>query len=44
MLLLHLDDTCIFTASIDEILNGMHLVFGKHKAFNLKIKPKKSHF
>ena len=39
-----MDDTCIFAASIHEILDRMELDFEKLKAFNLKLKPAKSHF
>ena len=44
MLLFYLDDICIFSSSIDEMLDRIALVFGCLKEFNLKIKPKKSFF
>ena len=43
-LLLYLDDICIFTANVDQILDQIKMVFGRLKDFNLKIKPKKCHF
>ena len=43
-LLFYLDDTCIFTSSIDEILDRIGLVLHQSQDFNLKIKPKKSYF
>ena len=43
-LLLYLDDTCIFAASIDEMVDHIELVFKWLEDFNLKIKPKKCHF
>ena len=43
-LLLYLDDTCIFAASIDKMLDHTELVFKWLEEFNLKIKPKKCHF
>ena len=44
MLLFYLDNICIFSSSIDEMLDRIALVFGHLKEFNLKIKPKKSFF
>ena len=44
ILLLYLDDICIFAPTIDEMLDGIHLVFDRLKKFNLKIKPKKCQF
>ena len=44
MLFFYLDDICIFSSSIDEMLDRIALVFGQLKEFNLKIKPKKSFF
>ena len=44
MLLFYLDNICIFSSSIDEILDRIALVFDHLKEFNLKIKPKKSFF
>ena len=44
MLLFYLDDICVFSGSVDEMLDRIALVFGWLKEFNLKIKPKKSFF
>ena len=44
MLLFYLDDICVFSSSVDEMLDRIALVFGQLKEFNLKIKPKKSFF
>ena len=44
MLLLYLDDICVFVASIDEMLDQIELVFSRLKEFNPKLKPKKCHF
>ena len=44
MLLFYLDDICIFSSSIDEMLDRVTLVFNHLKEFNLKIKLKKSFF
>ena len=43
-LLLYLDNICIFTPSIEEILDHTDLVFSRLKEFHLKIKSKKCHF
>ena len=43
-LLFYLNDICIFSSSIDEMLDRIALVFDHLKEFNLKIKPKKSYF
>ena len=43
-LLFYLDDICIFSSSINEMLDRIALVFQCLKDFNLKIKPKKSYF
>ena len=43
LLLLYLDDICIFAASIDKMLDRIELVFKWLEDFNLKIKPKKCH-
>ena len=43
-LLLYLDDICIFSPSIEEMLDQIELVFNRLKEFHLKIKPKKCHF
>ena len=43
-LLFYLDDICVFSTTIDQMLNRIELVFRRLKEFNLKIKPKKSHF
>ena len=44
MLLFYLDDICIFSSTIDEMLDRIAMVFQYLKDFNLKIKPKKSFF
>ena len=44
MLLFFLDDICIFSSSVNEMLDRIALVFSQLKEFNLKIKPKKSFF
>ena len=44
MLLFYLDDICIFSSSVNEMLDRIALVFSQLKEFNLKIKPKKSFF
>ena len=43
-LLFYLDDICIFSSSIDEMLDRIAMVLYCLKEFNLKIKPKKSFF
>ena len=43
-LLLYLDDICVFATSIDEMLDYTEFMFKWLEEFNLKIKPKKSHF
>ena len=43
-LLFYLDDICIFVETSDQMLDRIELVFSHLKEFNLKIKPKKSHF
>ena len=43
-LLFYLDDICIFSETIDQMLDRVALVFERLKSFNLKIKPKKSFF
>ena len=43
-LLFYLDDICIFTSSIDEMLDRIGLVLYWLQDFNLKIKLKKSYF
>ena len=40
----YLDDICIFAETADQMLDRIELVFSHLKEFNLKIKPKKSHF
>ena len=40
-LLLYLDDICIFTPTINDMLDKIELVFNRLKEYNLKIKPKK---
>ena len=44
MLLFYLDDICVFSSSIDEMLNRVEMVLKCLQDFNLKIKPKKSFF
>ena len=44
MLLFYLDNICVFSSSVDEMLDRIAMVFGRLKEFNLKIKPKKSFF
>ena len=41
-LLFCLDDICIFSSSVDEMLNWIEMVLKHPQDFNLKIKPKKS--
>ena len=41
-LLFYLDNICVFSSSVDEMLDRIALVFGQLKEFNLKIKHKKS--
>ena len=43
-LLFYLDDICIFAETADQMLDRIEFVFSHLKEFNLKIKPKKSHF
>ena len=43
-LLFYLDDICIFSSSVDEMLNRIEMVLEHLQDFNLKIKPKKSFF
>ena len=43
-LLFYLDDICIFAETADQMLDRTEFVFSRLKEFNLKIKPKKSHF
>ena len=43
-LLFYLDDICIFSSSIDEMLDRIALVLNHLQEINLKIKPKKSFF
>ena len=43
-LLFYLDDICIFSKTIDQMLDRIALVFERLKSFNLKIKPNKSFF
>ena len=44
MLLFYLDDICVFSSSIDEMLDRVKLVLKHLQDFNLKIKPKKTFF
>ena len=43
-LLFYLDDICVFSTTIDQMLDRIELVFQRLQEFNLKIKPKKSYF
>ena len=43
-LLFYLDDICVFSETVDQMLDRVALVFERLKTFNLKIKPKKSFF
>ena len=43
-LLFFLDDICIFSEAVDQMLDRIALVFETLKSFHLKIKPKKSFF
>ena len=43
-LLFYLDDICIFAETANQMLDRIEFVFSRLKEFNLKIKPKKSHF
>ena len=43
-LLFYLDDICIFSETVDQMLDRIALVFERLKSFHLKIKPKKSFF
>ena len=40
----YINDICVFSSTIDEMLNRVGLVLGHLKEFNLKIKPKKTYF
>ena len=42
--LFYLNDICIFSETIDQMLDKVALVFERLKSFNLKIKPKKMFF
>ena len=44
ILLLYLDDVCIFTPTIYDMLDRIELVPHRLKQFNLKFKPKKCQF
>ena len=44
MLLFYLHDICVFSSSIDEMLDRIELVLKCLQDFNLKIKPKKTFF
>ena len=44
MLLFYLDDICVFSSSIDEMLDRIELVLKCLQDFNLKIKLKKTFF
>ena len=43
-LLFYLDEICIFSSSVDEMLNRIEMVLECLQDFHLKIKPKKSFF
>ena len=43
-LLFYLDDICVFSSTVNEMLDRISLVLNCLKEFNLKIKPKKSFF
>ena len=43
-LLFYLDDICVFSSTVDEMLDRIGLVLNCLKDFNLKIKPKKTYF
>ena len=43
-LLFYLDDICVFSSMVDEMLDHVGLVLNHLKEFNLKIKPKKTYF
>ena len=43
-LLLYLDNICVFSTSIDKMLDHIKLVFQWLEEFNIKIKPKRCHF
>ena len=44
MLLFYLDNICVFSSSINEMLDRVKLVLKHLQDFNLKIKPKKTFF
>ena len=44
MLLFYLNNICVFSSSINEMLNRVKMVLKRLQDFNLKIKPKKSFF
>ena len=43
-LLFYLNDICVFSSTVDEMLDRVGLVLNHLKEFNLKIKPKKTYF
>ena len=43
-LLFYLDDICVFSSMVDEMLDRIGLGLNHLKEFNLKIKPKKTYF
>ena len=43
-LLFYLNDICVFSSMVDEMLDCVGLVLNHLKEFNLKIKPKKMYF
>ena len=44
MLLVYLDDICVFSSMVNKMLDHMGLILNHLKEFNLKIKPKKTYF
>ena len=43
-LLFYLDDICVFSSTVDKMLDHIGLVLSHLKEFNLKTKPKKRYF
>ena len=43
-LLFYLNDMCVFSSTVNEMLDHVGLVLNHLKEFNLKIKPKKTYF
>ena len=44
ILLFYLDNICVFSSTVNEILDRIGLVLNHLKEFNLKIKPRKTFF